>query len=139
MKAHLHIKILLPIVATLLFSIATPLILLAQEEKSGFVPLTRSLPGVENIQSLPEVINALFGLTVGLGALLAVIMIAIGGFQYMASDVVSSKEAARKRILDAIIGLLLILGTVAFFSQINPNILQLGIFDRDDLKIKPSE
>jgi hypothetical protein len=126
----------------IIFLIILPLLLyaptvFAQEPcDGGFCPLVRSLPGVSDITSLSDVINALFGIIIGLGALLAVIMIMIGGFEYMASDAITSKESGRKKMLDAVIGLLLILGTVLFFSTINPDILRLEIFDRPDTRLE---
>ena len=67
----------------------------------------------------------LFGIAVGVAAMLAVIMIIIGGFQYMTSEAIGSKESAKKRMWAAVLGLALILGSWLILNTINPNLLNL--------------
>ena len=94
----------------------------------GFQPLVENVPQIQNVQDLPSLLNGLFVLTIGAGAVLAVIMVAIGGFQYMGSDSFSSKGAAKERMLSAVIGLGIILMSVLILGTINPNILNLNPF-----------
>ena len=93
-----------------------------------FQPLVNNLPGVTDASNLPDLLNGLFTITIGIAAILAVLMIGIGGFQYMGTDSFSSKESAKKRITSALIGLGIILGSVLILSTINPNIVDLDPF-----------
>lgn len=76
-------------------------------------------------RGLGNYINRVFMLAIGIAGVLAVIMIVIGGIQYMTTDIVFTKEEARKRIGGAIWGLLLALGTFMILNTINPDILNL--------------
>ncbi len=88
------------------------------------------LPGVTAgiIENVPAFLNQLVGITIGAGSILAVIMIGVGGIEYMASDAVFSKDEARKRMSDAVIGLLILLGSYVLLYTINPDIVNLNIF-----------
>lgn len=70
--------------------------------------------------------NNLFELALIVGAILAVLIIATAGLQYMTTDAVTGKMTSRERIQRAILGLLMLLGVWLFFEQINPNILNLN-------------
>jgi hypothetical protein len=51
------------------------------------------------------------------------VMIVMGGIQYMTSDLISSKEAGKEQITHAILGLLLALGAFIILNTINPKLL----------------
>ncbi len=71
-------------------------------------------------------------LIVALGAAVAVIMCIIGGTQYVASGISpSQKDAAKKRIVDSLTGLTLILTSFLILNSINPNLVLFN------LKLKP--
>jgi len=72
-------------------------------------------------------LNNLFELALLVGAVLAVIMIATAGLQYMSSEAVSGKTAGKERIQQALIGLLMLLGIWLFYNEINPDILKLDV------------
>ena len=76
-------------------------------------------------------LNNFFRLGIWVATILAVIMIAIGGVEYMASDAVTSKESAKKKIWGAVWGLLLALGIYLFLFTISPGLISL------ELKIGP--
>jgi len=90
-----------------------------------FVPLS-NVPFLDANTTLSGLLNTLFTLTIGIAAALSVIMIAIGGFQYMGSEAYSSKQAAKEKIMGAFIGIAIILGSVLLLSTINPNLLNLN-------------
>lgn len=79
--------------------------------------------------ALSSYLNMMITLFIGICAVLAVIMIVMGGVEYMTSELISSKEAGKERITNAIFGLLLALGSWTILNQINPNLL------RSDLNI----
>ena len=58
-----------------------------------------------------------------LASVFAVVMIMIGGFEYLSSDAIGSKQDGLKRIQDAIWGLLIALFSWLLLNTINPDIL----------------
>lgn len=78
---------------------------------------------------IPELLNGLFNLAILIGSTLAVIMIAVAGIQYMTTDAVTQKTEGKRRIAYAVAGLLMLLSTWLLFNVINPNILNLNVFE----------
>ncbi len=97
----------------------TPVLAFAQE--SFIVPI----PGANDPNDIAGYVKALFTYAVGLGALLAMVMIVIGALQYTLSEAVTNKEDARDRIKQAIWGLILLLASVLILRTINPDIVKL--------------
>jgi len=71
--------------------------------------------------------NRLYTVSLWVGAFIAVVVIAYAGIEYMLSEAVPGKLDGKKRIQDAILGLLMLLSIYIFFNTINPNILNLEI------------
>jgi hypothetical protein len=96
-----------------------------------YVPLA-PLPGIGTDPEIgpPEPITissylaAAFRLSIGLAALLAVVMITVGGFQYLSTDVISGKEDGREKINNALLGLFLAMGAWLFLYTINPKLVE---------------
>ncbi|OGG63664.1 hypothetical protein A3D66_03110 [Candidatus Kaiserbacteria bacterium RIFCSPHIGHO2_02_FULL_50_9] len=108
----------------MLLLLTTALYAQAQTE---YVPLER-LPGVTYTNdNVGGFVQSLFQISIGVAAFLAVIMIGIGGFQYMGGESISSKSEGRDKIVSAILGLLLLLGSFLLLNAINPSILNLSI------------
>ena len=72
-------------------------------------------------------INSLFKVAISLGAIIAVIRLAIGGFMYMGGEMWRTKEAAKIIFKDVFLGLFLLLSIWIILSQINPQLLNLKI------------
>ncbi len=66
-------------------------------------------------------------LIIGVIGVLSVIMITIGGVQYMTSEAMGSKEAGRDKIKAAIYGLILVALSYLILNTINPDILNIKI------------
>ncbi|HNW71391.1 MAG TPA: pilin [Candidatus Paceibacterota bacterium] len=79
----------------------------------------------ENPCPFGNYLNIIIKLFLGVCAVLAVVMIVIGGIEYMTSDLVSSKESGKKMITNAILGLLLGLGAYVILSELNPDLLKV--------------
>ena len=90
-------------------------------------PLTSIGEEAGNQAGIGPFINMLYRYGVGIGAILAVLLVMYGGFQYMTSEAVGSKSEARDAITRAILGLLLLLSPVIVFGVINRDILDLNI------------
>ncbi len=82
-------------------------------------------PAGDNV--LGTYLNLMLKIFIGLCAVLSVIMIVIGGIEYMTSELVSSKEAGKERMTHAILGLLVALGAYALLNTINPNLLKTDL------------
>jgi hypothetical protein len=101
-------------------------------DPSGFVPLSSGLPGGIGTNmfnaGLPALLNALVGLSVAVAAVLAVIMIAVGGFKYMTTDSMFAMGSAKEQITNAIVGLLIVLAAILVLRTINPCLVSMNIF-----------
>lgn len=91
-----------------------------------FEPLI-AIPGVTSGGDFSQYFNSIFDIALLIGAILAVIMIAASGIQYMTTDAITQKKDSVLQMRTAVIGLLMLLGTYLFFNQINPDILNLRI------------
>jgi lysylphosphatidylglycerol synthetase-like protein (DUF2156 family) len=80
-------------------------------------------------QGAGQALNMLFSVSIAVAAILAVIMIAIGGFKYMTSESVFNISGAKENIANAIIGLIIVLIAVILLDTINPEITNLNLFN----------
>lgn len=85
--------------------------------------------------ALGAYLNIMIKLFIGICAVLAVIMIVMGGIQYMTSELISSKEAGKERIRNAIFGLLLALGAWTLLNTINPDLLKTDLTSLADVTV----
>jgi type IV secretory pathway VirB2 component (pilin) len=86
------------------------------------------LPGFEEIEEDPSIgkyVNIVVQILIGFATLLAVIMIVVGGVQYMTTDALGGKQNARSTIMNAVLGLLLAFGSYIILATINPDILRI--------------
>jgi hypothetical protein len=88
----------------------------------------QAIPGIDkgSTPSLSQYLKQIYLTGVGLAGVLAVLMIVIGGIQYIGSGMSpSAKEDARGKITNAILGLLLALGSWLILHTINPDLVSL--------------
>lgn len=88
------------------------------------------LPGIEKNTpiNLTQYLSALFNFAIAAAAILAVVMIVIGGLQYIgAAGNTSVIEDAKDRIYWAIVGLILALGSWMILNTINPELKELQL------------
>ncbi|MEK7554402.1 MAG: pilin [Patescibacteria group bacterium] len=122
-------KKILPVVAILiLLGSALPSFELAQSDSLVGPPkLTVPFPGqTDPITGPRDYIRTVYQFALGFGALLAMVMIVIGGVQYTLSEAVTSKEDAKDRIVKAIWGLILLLAATFILFTVNPDIPALN-------------
>jgi hypothetical protein len=74
---------------------------------------------------LSKYLNIMIRIVIGIAAVLAMIMIVVGGIQYMTSELISSKEEGKKRISNAILGLIIALGSYVLLFMVNPDLLKV--------------
>ena len=106
----------------------------AQFEPMTQIPfLTKSL--VTNGGSAPEMFNALFKLSIVIGAMLAVFMFIWGGLQMItARDSAGSVGEGKKKMTNAVMGLLMLVSTFVVLNTINPQLTSLALFKGADGK-----
>lgn len=127
-------KYLLPFF--LLILVMIPFFASAQNSNINYVPLS-PIPGTlegEKVQSITRYLPQIFTLTVQIAAALAVIMITLGGIEYIGSESLGTKAAGKKKITNSIIGLLLIIGSWVILNTINPKLLDFNL----DVKNPPA-
>lgn len=87
------------------------------------------IPGIDDPDlNFGQYINALYALSISIAALLAVIKIIVAGVKYMLSDIVTTKQEAKKDIWGALIGLLVVVSAVLILFTINPQLTETSIF-----------
>ncbi|MFA5997181.1 MAG: hypothetical protein WC791_01685 [Candidatus Paceibacterota bacterium] len=97
----------------------------------GYVPL-QSLPGIINPSTgttdLPTYLAGMIKLLIALGAGLAVLYGVIGGTQYVAAGISpDAKSGAKERIVNALIGLTIILSSYLVLNSINPDLVNFKL------------
>lgn len=88
------------------------------------------LPGITksgDTTDLQTYLPAIFNLSIGIGAVLAFVMITFGGIMYATSDSITGKNDGRKYVEDAIWGLILVIGAYAILFTINPDTLKFSL------------
>ena len=93
-----------------------------EPDASGKLILKTIDVGGEN--ALGKYLNVIIKLAIGLAAVLAVVLIVMGGIQYMTTELVSGKEDGKRRITNAVLGLLVALGAWLILFTINPDLLK---------------
>ncbi len=89
----------------------------------------QQIPFITGEVSSSNYIQAIYMAAIALGAIAAVGMLIWAGAEYMLSDLVTKKSAAKERIKNALLGLLIILGAVTILNTINPNLTRLTIIE----------
>lgn len=77
---------------------------------------------IKNVD-IPNYLDLIYKIGIGLAGVLALIMLFFGGIQYMSTDALTGKESGRDKMRNAILGLLLALGSYAILNTINPKLL----------------
>jgi hypothetical protein len=86
--------------------------------------------------SIGKYLNGIFKFMIGLSGVLAVVMLVLGGIQYMSTDAISGKEAGKERMTSSILGLLLALGAFVILNTISPTLTNLGLtIDKQEISI----
>lgn len=109
---------------SLLILFCVPLFALA----APYVPL-EPLPFLSQVRGtrLPDLLQALFQLLIIGGAGVAVLMITIGGIQYMTGEALHQKSEGRARIQNSVLGLILLLFIYLILRTINPQLLNFNL------------
>ncbi len=89
------------------------------------VPFSGTQGASQSVTGIGQYIKTIYTFGIGFGALLAMVMIVIGAVEYTVSEAIPSKEDAKDRILQAVLGLILLIASVFIVSLINPELPEL--------------
>jgi hypothetical protein len=110
-------------------------------EKDGNTNNGFSLPTISadkvtiSVNFIAEYVNAVYGWLLGAAALVAVVMMMIGGLQYvMARGKSKYIDAAKTRITNAITGMVLLLATFSIMNLVDPRLTSLDSIGITDVK-----
>ena len=104
--------------------------------------LLAPLPGIETeagsgVATFATYIPGVFTFAIGIAGVLAVIMIIVGGIEYMSTDAFQGKNNAKNKITNALGGLLLTLSAWLILYTVNPNLIDFNL-DIKKIEIKSS-
>ncbi len=122
----------------------------ATEFKPVLVNLNIAIPGAEfsnptlqqgmlSIPYLGQYIQAFYKLLIGISLIAAAIMIVYGGFRYIASATTPKIQAGKQIIIDALMGLVIVIGAYIILANVNPNLTQFGSLTLPFVEEKPLE
>ncbi len=137
------IGVIIIILISICFFTSLTTITTAEEKPADKYTLLVSLPGLptETPTDLGNYLSKMFIILIGVAGVLAVIMITRGGIMYMTAEAVGTKTDAKKRITDAIFGLVLALSSYLLLNTIDTKLVKGGLSLEPvpaPKKIKPS-
>ena len=126
------------------FALAAPTYVVFADTIGEYVQLA-PLPGIGTATtggqfvapSLPNYLIGMFRLLIGLAGLLAVVMITLGGIEYMSTDSMFGKEEGKSKISQALVGLLLAISAWLILSTVNPATLEFNFNPEPPAPIDP--
>lgn len=92
------------------------------------------------IPFLAQYINAFYQFLLGAGMIAASVMFVYGGFIYMLGGVTSKVQSGKKYMVDALVGLCILIGSYVILSTVNPatltfNALKIPLISRQEQKV----
>jgi hypothetical protein len=94
---------------------------------SGCDPTNYQSAGCKANPTLSSYLAGGYRLAIAGAGILAVLMIVVGGFNYISTDSISGKETGKETIKGALGGLLLAFGSYIILQMINPNLVSLNL------------
>ncbi len=97
----------------------------------GYIPLVTLPGGITTVGQpvvLDKYLSGMIKLTIAVAGALAILMIVIGGTQYVAASInISAKSDAKDRITNSLIGLALVLSSWLLLNTINPKLVSFSL------------
>ncbi len=134
MKVILHL-----LVALSIFSSIIPVAFAVETTGSGIILLEPSVvnAGANSRVQFGQYMSTLFTTFITVAAVLAVLMIVIGGIQYITSFSGSGKEQGKERIWNAVFGLLIAVSAFLILQTVNPDLVSSDTLSLDIGKFSP--
>lgn len=88
----------------------------------SLLPMKLAVPigGIDQVAGLADYINVAYRYLVTVVLVVAIVMVVYGGFRYLVGASIGDIQAGKKIIIDAIVGMLIVLGAYTILSTINP-------------------
>lgn len=99
-------------------------------DASGDYYLLEPIGGLKKVGAdfkVRDWVNTMVKVFIGIIGVLAVVMIVVGGVQYMTTDAIGKKESGKETITGAIAGVILALGSVLLLRTINPQLASVQL------------
>lgn len=123
MKSHSHLPF---VCAALVFLL--PVLVIAETPLTEYL-LSPTTPFIKDSVDLGSYLKNVFRLGLGLAVTFSILMLVVNGIRYMVSDIVGEKGAATKGMWAAVIGLLIVFGSVLILNTINPRLTEFALTD----------
>lgn len=94
--------------------------------KEPIITLNTPIGGVTKVQGLNTYVVAIFRYMISIVAIVTTIMFIYGAFMYMLKSAIESIKKGKEIMVDAVVGLLLVLGATTILRTLNPNLLTLN-------------
>jgi hypothetical protein len=120
----MHAKKTYYIISSIGLFLSTAIVVFAQE---GYRLLAEIPTVTSKTPSFVEYLKGIFVAGVGLAIIFAVIMIIIGALGYVMAAVPSAKSEGKKKMTDALFGLLILLVSTVILVTINPDLMRTGL------------
>jgi hypothetical protein len=135
-KIFLLVPITLILFVALFTNTLTSNIVHAQPSTDTYIPLA-PLPGAAPAggTGFNTYVRGMFALLIGIAAVLAVLMIVIGGIQYMSTDAISGKSEGKEKITQALYGLFLAMACWLILYTIDPKILNFDVLNKNSFPV----
>ncbi len=91
------------------------------------LPAVGGAPGETQSNGLSDYLANAIPFIIAFAAVLAVVQITVGGFEYALSEAITNKSDAKDRMTQAIVGLLLALTSYLILFTINPDLVKLQL------------
>ncbi|MDO8584054.1 MAG: pilin [bacterium] len=98
-----------------------------QNNTPSFIDLSVAINGKTSVNSLPEYILLAYRYAVGIAIIAAIVMVVYGGFRYLLGSAIGSVEKGKKIILDAIMGMIIVLGAWLILNTVSPATVTLQV------------
>ena len=116
------------IVILFLFTLAAPMFALAATS----IPCVKGNNETVTASDRPRCINQVYIWSLGVAALLAFLMMIVGGYTYMTAQGNAEKSSKGSGlIMSSVIGLALLFGAYLLLSTINPDLVNFSQFNND--------
>ncbi|MEK7473534.1 MAG: hypothetical protein AAB668_02295 [Patescibacteria group bacterium] len=98
-----------------------------RQAKAALLPMKLAVPigGIDQVAGLADYINVAYRYLVTVVLVVAIVMVVYGGFRYLVGASIGDIQAGKKIIVDAIVGMLIVLGAYTILSTVNPNTVLL--------------
>jgi uncharacterized membrane protein YgcG len=121
--------VILPIVLLLAFA---PLLAVAQTAAANPCSLEQVRSSPDRTTTLPRCVNQIYIWSLGVGVLLALLMVVVGGYHYMtAAGNAEQAGKGKEYITGALVGLAILFTAYLLLNEINPDLVN---FNLDSLK-----